>query len=377
MKMNKFFMLGLASLAFAACSNEDAVNDPSSGKTASMIIKLNGVVSTRSVGDPTTAQNDDVIGLQNGTILFTNGTTILKVANLELDEATGEGQLIHEVPAAVSQVQIVGNMNNKESLKEKLVKDGTLAAVKAAVIKAGTEQDMTILPLFGEDTSLEVASGVTDPNEDHTSIFQAEVNLTTLFSRIEIGDFKCTNLGNSYSKVDIKVVGLLNFKNGITLGNTASDPVDIYYKDPETGAESGIVLEPGTTSVPEGKVVFGETHADYGWAWDKFTNPISMTDANTAYNPQEGKKCVYDFIPNGNVLAALYVDATPKTSAALRINTTLKGKLGALNPGYIYRVNYTFDEEDIHPWNPDETKCVNVDVTVQKWTIATLTPTFE
>lgn len=370
----KSLLLAFAGLGLFACTNEDVVDNASNGQTASVVIKLDGITSSRAIGDPTEGSDGEgsEINLKNGKILFTDGTKILKVETLNLTDAKGDGQLIHEVPAAVSQVQIVGNADGK-ALADKCVKDGSLADVKNLVISSKDEQDMNNLPLFGEDTSLEEAASGVDDEEGHDLVYQANVELAPQFSRIEIGNFKCTDLGKLYSKVDIKVVGLLNFNNSVNLAGTASAPVMIWHAEDNP---SGIVLEPGSQSV-EGKVVFGEADTNYGWAWEKPAPVISMTQANTAYNPQTNKRFVYNFVPQGNVLAALYVDATPKTSAALEINTTLKGKLGTLAPGFIYKVDYTFAEGDITPWNPDETKCVNVNVTVKKWTIKTLTPTFD
>lgn len=371
MKLTKSLFLAFAGLGLFACSNEDVTENGGDNQTASVVIKLDGVGSSRAVDDATTGSDGEgnEITLLDGKILFTDGTTILKVVDLSLAEAKGSGQLVHEVPAAVSQVQIVGNVVSKPGLLATIAENNFLAGVKDYVIKSGDEQDMDYLPLFGEDTSLEKATGVTD-DQGHTDIYAANVELSTPFSRIEIGDFKCTNLGNIYSQIDIKVVGLLNFYNEVTLAKTASDKVDIA----NTTTDEGKVVEPGLTA--EGKITFGAVNTTYGWAWEEST--ISMTNANTAYNPSEGKKYVYNFVPQGDdVMAALYVGATPKVSAAMAINNTLKGKLGTLNPGYIYKVSYTFTEGDINPWNPDATKCVNVVVTVTKWTIRTITPTFE
>lgn len=370
MKFSKGLFLAFAGLGLFACSNEDVTENGGDNQTASVVIKLDGVGSSRVVGEATASNEGDEITLLDGKILFTDGTTILKVEDLDLVNAKGEkGQLVHGVPAAVSQVQIVGNVASKTELLATIAENQSLADVKNCVIKSGDEQDMDYLPLFGEDTSLEAATGVTD-DQGHTDIYAAAVELSTPFSRIEIGDFKCTDLGNIYSQINIQVVGLLNFYNAVTLAKTASDMVDIA----NTTTGSGKVVEPGLTA--EGKITFGETDATYGWAWDKST--ISMTDANTAYNPGEGQKYVYNFVPQGeNVMAALYVNATPKVSAAMAINNTLKGKLGILDSGHIYKVNYTFTEGDINPWNPDATKCVNVVVTVKEWTITTITPSFE
>ena len=40
MKLNKFFMLGLAGLAFAACSNEDEVGNDLSQNSKTITVKI-------------------------------------------------------------------------------------------------------------------------------------------------------------------------------------------------------------------------------------------------------------------------------------------------------------------------------------------------
>ena len=54
MKMNKFFMLGLAGLAFAACNNEeDVVNNSFPDGTGVVSVKLINPALTRTITDPT------------------------------------------------------------------------------------------------------------------------------------------------------------------------------------------------------------------------------------------------------------------------------------------------------------------------------------
>ena len=52
MKLNKFFMLGLAGLAFAACSNEDEVGNDLSQNSKTITVKIEtGGYTTRASGD--------------------------------------------------------------------------------------------------------------------------------------------------------------------------------------------------------------------------------------------------------------------------------------------------------------------------------------
>ena len=47
MKLNKYFMLGLAGLAFAACSNEDGLpGNGDDGSAKSLIISISGISSS-------------------------------------------------------------------------------------------------------------------------------------------------------------------------------------------------------------------------------------------------------------------------------------------------------------------------------------------
>ena len=52
MKLNKFFMLGLAGLAFTACSNEEEFDPNDSGKENKVLVNLTlGRASTKSLSE--------------------------------------------------------------------------------------------------------------------------------------------------------------------------------------------------------------------------------------------------------------------------------------------------------------------------------------
>ena len=74
MKMNKFFMLGLAGLAFAACSNEEEVTSFPDGGGAVTVKLVNPSVLTKTVTDPTVG-NDNVTITGDITISLYDGQT--------------------------------------------------------------------------------------------------------------------------------------------------------------------------------------------------------------------------------------------------------------------------------------------------------------
>ena len=52
------------------------------------------------------------------------------------------------------------------------------------------------------------------------TMYNAVVELTPRVARIEIGNITCTDLGSEFSKLDLKVIGLLNFYESVQLDGT-------------------------------------------------------------------------------------------------------------------------------------------------------------
>lgn len=378
MKTAKMFLVTLAALSMAACSNNDEMPGMNNDGTKSVSLRLDGLAtSSRAIGD---AQKAGQIALSNLTVYFTDGTNILAKKSLstanaaEWAELTGEGHVFHQLPSAVSQIQIVGNSTGKT------IAEGTVAALKASVLKAAGEQEFTNVTLFGEDTSLE--SQAPQVSDDHTDdVLKAEVPLSPLVARFEIGNIACTDLGTGPVKqFDLSVIGLMDFNSGVTLAGTAS------------GTEYTLdnVLEPGSQAV-QGKVIFGDADENAGWAWDKISGATNIT-SSTPWNPGESgdKKFVYQFIPNkitGNKMAQvkLVLDNVKWTDGTNNpFNSVVTAKfqkdgvdLTAFQAGKIYTVDYQFRGENVGPWNPDDVKCVQINVTVANWEVVALTPVFE
>ena len=256
MKLSKYFMMAAASLALFACSNDEDIPGLNGEGTKSVALKLEGLssgTSTKAVGD---SQSAGQIALSNITIYFTNGDKILKKEVLDTKstawtELTGDGHIFHQLPAAVSQIQIVGNSAGKT------ITETSVANLKSSVLKAAGEQEFTNVTLFGEDTTFDPA----DADEHGNKVFAATVDLKPLVARFEIGNIACTDMGTGpVSGFDLSVIGLMDFNSAVTLAGAAA------------GTEYTLanVLEPGSQAT-EGKVVFGEADAEAGWAWDKIT----------------------------------------------------------------------------------------------------------
>lgn len=379
MKLSKYFMMAAASLALFACSNDEDIPGLNGEGTKSVALKLDGLssgTSTKAVGD---AQKAGQIALSNVTIYFTDGTNILKKETLstsnttEWGELTTTGHIFHQLPSTVSQIQIVGN-------KTITLAESTVAKLKESVLKAAGEQTFTNVTLFGEDTKLDDPTDSQEGDDHVNNVLEASVNLKPLVARFEIGDIQCEDLGTGPVKqFDLSVIGLMDFNSAVKLDGTA------------TGTEYTLanVLEPGSEPAG-GKVIFGEADDEAGWAWDKITGATITT--TTAWNPGESgdKKFVYQFIPNkladGSMAQIkLVLDNVVWTDGSGNpFNSVVTAKfqkdgedLTAFEAGKIYTVNYKFKGENVGPWNPDDVKCVQINVTVASWEVVALTPVFE
>lgn len=408
MKISKSLFLAFAGLGLFACSNEDVTTGVDNSGNNSIVIKLDGLTASRSVGNPVNDDDSDskvATTLNDVAIVLSDGSTIYGVNTLKSTDGgdwtqlttSTTGYIIHEVSSHVREVHVIGNYAENAELKSwvETTQSSNVSQMKAKVVQANTQQDFTKVTLFGEDVALTTVSGgdtAGDPNHDveegtttHTML-QAEVNLKHLVSRIEIGNIQCEDLGTMYKQLTLKYIGLLNYYNQIHLDGTT----------PEVAMTLDNVLEPGTTIIGEDKYCWSDPdiseakYNDYKWAWDEIATGAVITDKGTLWNPtlNEGTgKFVYQFIPDKvsgkNFNVKLYLDAVENnTSNAVSAFHTVTAKFeggSAISdePGKIYKVNFKFGEENIGPWNPSEVICVKVTVSVEDWTIQTVTPTFE
>lgn len=408
MKISKSLFLAFAGLGLFACSNEDVTTGVDNSGNNSIVIKLDGLTASRSVGDPVNDDNSDnkvATTLNDVAIVLSDGSTIYGVNTLKSTDGgdwtqlttSTTGYIIHEVSSHVREVHVIGNYAENSTLKawvEGTPMSSNVSEMKALVVQANTQQDFTKVTLFGEDVALTTAGIDTEGKPDHDveegttthTMLQAEVNLKHLVSRIEIGNIQCQDLGTMYKQLTLKYIGLLNYYNQIHLDGTTPEVAMTLYN----------VLEPGTTIIGEDKYCWSDPgiseakYNDYKWAWDEIATGAVITDKGTPWNPtlNEGTgKFVYQFIPDKvsgkNFNVKLYLDAVEtNTSNAVSAFHTVTAKFeggSAISdePGKIYKVNFKFGEENIGPWNPSEVICVKVTVSVEDWTIQTVTPTFE
>lgn len=228
MKLNKYFMLGLAGLAFAACSNEDGLpGNGDDGSAKSLIISISGISSSAGTkagaSDMAPGWEADNTGqgatnVQSVTLFFTDGAGAVKhtyvinssTNNDKMDDLKSTG--IKFVGAAgvtavyavankeISNLSSIANINqlNTTLTQQGISGTGKISAKTGVVYAGGTTN---ILPATPNDESdglpaVDLETGNT-ATEQFDYNYKAEIKLVPIISRIQITSIKVQSSGIS------------------------------------------------------------------------------------------------------------------------------------------------------------------------------------
>ena len=356
MKLNKYFMLGLAGLAFAACSNEDEGNDILTKGTKQISVTISaGSYGQTKAGSGWTEDADKAINPQNIKLyLLKADGNIVRVE----DAQVGSDNIYHNVSPEVTKIAAVANFNEEQPLPAQGNWDND-------ILKATLNMNK-----YGAASTAPLASKVADlvPNgtdvADGNTMYTATVELATMLSRIELnGNLKCSNLGNSaYSKLALTHIGLNGVHQQFTLGG-AQVGDELYDKTNQGGYPVDVpACFYDETSGPE-ITTTAETALLAGYGYNVLGQPKEMLlkfDTEFKSTVAEGF-IVYD-------------------PAYLKI-TGLKTKEGGkvtMEAGKIYQItDLEFTEEDLTDLDPGEpTICVTATVKVKDWEIVPVEPEY-
>lgn len=362
MKISKSLFLAFAGLGLFACSNEDVTTDATvdGGKSKTMVISLNGISEgSRATSE---AEEEGQVALNKVAIFYTTATGsvghVTTLSNADGENWTnltnGTGYVEHSLPASIARVYVVGNYDD---LLGNLNEIGTAEILEAKVINAAAQQTFSNVLLYGKD--IDGLESVEDGDGEHTeNVVKAELTISPLVSRLEISGIQCEDLGNQYSSIDLKKIGLANFYTTTTVGGTIAG------------------LQATAVTVENQETIWGNNL----WAADVITG-ATLTSNAAIWNPTEGVFS-YNIVPNSTTEKAglqvrLLVEAKRGTTVDPISNTLIANVGQQLAAGKIYKMTYKFKEENVGPWDPDNTQCVIVNVTVSNWDVVTLTPSFE
>lgn len=368
--MKKFMYLAAAlavATGFTACSNDDDEQTAQSGEKQSIVVKFEGV-NTRAIGP---SQSAGKVNLNDAKIVLIANDKVYDTKTVKSGDGedwtnlNGDGLVIHEVPSNVNKVVVLGNVDGVNLNND--APGSTLDNLQKEALEISQQQDFNKVTLYGIDEELTKR----EQDDEHGTVMVADVNIKPLVARVEIGNIKCTNLSDSkYSEITLKDIGLLNIYDKVTVAGQATG----------TKYDMNNVTEPGKPE--EGKIEFGSEGKT--WAWDAIADNTKLTASETVINPSEGNKWVYQVAPCSPILK-LYIAAKMKDGGSTDpFNNTVTassftgtGYNDKFEAGKIYTIDLAFPADKIHPWNPDETQCIQVAVKVAKWEVVALTPNYE
>ena len=399
MKLFGYLLVACAGLGLFACSTED---DPTiengDGAKKSVSLKLNGIagsLNTKAIETGTggvTGDQENII-LQDLKIIFfdkdgTNGP-IYRTETFSASDAVawaaltgpGDGYVFHNLDPMVDKVLVVGNWQNGKDFtwtNVNVIKSSVLLAVEENQVFGTSLSTKGYVTLWGEAELTEADPAFTDNThvDGNLSQWEAAVTINPLVARMEIGNIQCTDLNVApamYSSFNLAGIGLIDIS--LSKSIAATPGLSQMLVVPTN------ILEPGETAdEPNQEYVFGA--GAIAWAFNGFDN-VPFDASTDIYNPDTNKKFVYNFFPDPA--------GFPNIKLVLNNVMTVGGGLSGFNyvvtasfaeasvplPGYIYKVDMKFTEDNIGPWDPDDYICVIVKVTVTPWTIMTLTPQYQ
>lgn len=233
MKLNKFFMLGMVGLAFAACSNEEEVGNQFPEGTGAVTIKIVSPALTRSIETGTTASTVPVTGSVTITLAATTGGGSITLAEQQLASQNSVTFWNVESPTKVT-VTMNDGKNSYTSDAPTVFKDVAPASI----------------PAYGETSSFTLTSGTASPGEkggsdyetganadgsDNSKVYQlytASVQLAIPVARLEVSGIKHVHAGSECAYQTLTIAG-------VYLDNVYATGNGVAYADGAFSCASG------------------------------------------------------------------------------------------------------------------------------------------
>lgn len=357
MKLNKYFMLGLAGLAFAACSNEDEVGNDLSQSSKTITVKIEtGGYTTKASGDgswTSGTEGKSSISVTNVTVYLLNkdgGIVDTRTIN-------GLTDTFHGVNGAVTKIAAVANCSPTSS--------DTWTNIVTETFNVANYQTAANAPVYAEPVNITYKN--TD-SQDGFPLYEANLTLATKMSRIELsGNLQCTNLTESaYKTLTLEYVGINKANTKFILSGTGSAPHSVT---------SNLTGFPDLTTGTGTPTAFYDAAATPAPVLNDKDTPVALgTSYGYSVCGMPELLLRFDSEPIDNV-AAGYIIYDP---AYLKITgfKTADDKTVDMEPGKIYQItNLEFTEEDITTLEKDKI-CITATVSVTPWDIVAVEPEY-
>lgn len=407
MKFNKYFMLGLAGLAFAACSNDEDITNQKDGDKVLLTLSLGRTEQTRAVETSAAGLFNNVLDLK--AYFFTSDSRRLEIdaesqakneAELEaavtaLNASTGTDErfttvALTGVPATATQIYVVANQNTP-------IQTGNLEAARNTTIylKGLVARASEMTNVFDQQNSLMTGlAGIADGGDGTAT---ANVQITPVSSRLEIQKLTAMRVEGT------DVVNIENFQlKGIYINRFYSEGKLDPQKNAPAADRTSVRKDHGSTTTEYTAANY--TIDGFSFMCDEYTTPISSTastttDAICEVNcPTENKCWGYPVLAGkqeGEQVDGVYDVANIVIELSVKIEGVAERRNKYLTIiGYkqanaaqtpvltfarrnVYRItDLQFDINDLTDVPYEGTKSVTATVTVLPWIGVPVTPEF-
>lgn len=417
MKLNKLFMLGLAGLAFTACSNEDVVdNNTREDGRVRVTLSLGRTEGTRSVGQSADGLFNNVTDIK---IIFYNAAGAYvavpsqgNVGGIDYDNedainaAVKNGLLtsghkvtveLKEVPSSASQIYIVANSEGKSNQ----IGTTSLTDARKTIIYlqnqikekyevfSGEDSRMTGLAQIGSDGKANVTLRPAPSRIEMGKVTAVPVPSGDVWGGAEIESFTVDgfyiNAFRTSDYLDGKALGLSEITEGaVDNGDDANNYSKAKYAEIKAEAGTGTVDWSAMCDEPvEGAYIYKAGTDTDDFIYSATTEPTTNW---YGYMVLKGSPC--DVVVKLNVK---YADETSAvkflTITKYKYTTAWTDYLGVTHAagsdvkeflrGHVYKLSdIRFDVTDLtdHPY--ETTKTVTADVEVAAWKGVPVEPGF-
>lgn len=243
MKMNKFFMLGLAGLAFAACNNEEELSNQLPEGTGAVTINIVSPAMTRSVETGTTDNSVTVTGPVTITLVATTGGGSITLTEQQLASQNSVTFWNVESPTKVT-VTMNDGKNSYTSDAPTVFKDVAPASI----------------PAYGETSSFTLTSGTASPGGKGGSDYETGANADGS-DNSKVYQLYTASVQLAIPVARLEVSGIQHITDSHLEGNCAYNTLTIagVYLDNVYATGNGVAYADGAFSCASG------TPTDYSY----------------------------------------------------------------------------------------------------------------
>lgn len=413
MKTKLMFAALAAAAVFTACNKENPVQEPVQPVNKSVVLNLANVMPSTKAAGSTTIANGTQITLNNYQVFFADAAGTLHTPKTETAVEGAETYFsftaatpdvdpdvvkqFHFLPQSVTEVIVVGNFGSKITAA---TKTELMNQVKTLDIAA--QQNPSALRLYGCDQSLTAMPA----NTNHTQVgedvhpeplFKAEINLHPAVARFEVTGFEyaqvpaaqgATAPARFFSEMTIENLSVINWyqtanvtvaETGLTVAASGEDTYfGGFYNDDTMFPDYLQLIKPVVTEAKDADT----------WYFDYIKQTMPDNYVLGANNVTAAGVSCYAFhvfpgatprfiaeLTGVNVLGAVEAEGDQPAVEGTPVTTKLYLQtINEITPvaGNIYRMFFKFDDNDLR----EAEKCIQVEITVDKWNVVAVTPDF-